>query len=165
MSRKWQSQQCVLLQGSSWQPQGLCHSQEVAVYKHGLYTRWLLWLSPLWETHSPSQEWAVFQVSPRLTFMAPHLCMKGQNCCRNRRSTGVPVLNLLLPLANVFSVSRPDHTSLFTKARGSLTVNSLRKGTPFNSSSYHPVLIPSKGTDTANTLCGKPWSWAYFKLK
>lgn len=78
----------------------------------------------------PISEWAVFRVSPPLTFMAPHLCMKGQNRCRNRKSAGVPGLKLLLPLANVFSVSRPDYTLLFTEARQNLTVNSLRKGTP-----------------------------------
>lgn len=55
---------------------------------------------------------------------------KGLNCCRSGKWAGIPGLKLLLPLANTFSVHRPDYIPLSTKARQNLTVNSLRKWIP-----------------------------------
>lgn len=78
----------------------------------------------------PISERAMFWMSPPVTLMGPYLCVEEQNHCRNGKSAGVPGLKLLPPLANVFSVPRPDYAPLFTKARENLTVNSLRKGIP-----------------------------------
>lgn len=128
MSPKWQSQQCALLQGSSQQHQGLSQPGGGCVKTRITYQTFALTLCGRPSLPIPGR--AVFQVSPPVTFIAPHLCVEGLNCCRSGKRAGVPGLKLLLPLANTFSVHRPDYTPLSTKARQNLTVNSLRKKTP-----------------------------------
>lgn len=166
MSPEQQSQQCVLLQGTANTPRD-CHSQEVAVLKHGSFTRPLPWLC-LGVSHCPSQGGLCFR-GLHLLHLQPHrfvvrgwiaaevgngLVFQAQSCCCLLQTPfqGTDQITLLSPL-------KQYRIWLNSLRKQIIPVNSLK------SSSYHSIIIPPKGTDTTNTLGGKPWKWAHFKLK
>lgn len=101
MSPKWQSQQSVLLQGSSYSPRDRVTARSVD-HTPDLSPGTLLF----GRLSLPISERAVFQVTPPLPF---HLF---QNCRRNGKWAGVPGRQLLPPPGNVFSIQTGLHPPL-----------------------------------------------------
>lgn len=78
MSPKWQSQQCVLLQGRSWWPLGLVHSQEVLCEPRGNVNPGLSPDSLTFRRLSfPISEQGAFWVFSPVSFLPTQLCIEG----------------------------------------------------------------------------------------